>query len=511
MENPFRTAGKENTELSPCTLVIFGATGDLTHRKLFPALYNLAIDGLLPTHFSTIGVARRELSDSDFRSDIAGSIKKFSRRKNVEPSIWNDLEKHTYYVECPFDSPEHYLDLKKKIEELEAQSGMHGNRMFYLATSPDYFEVISKNLASVGLLDQDDRQKSRVVVEKPFGHDLDSARELNSALLKCMKEEQIFRIDHYLGKETVQNLLVFRFSNGFFEPIWNHKYIHHVEISVCESIGVGGRAGYFDTSGILRDIVQNHALQLLCLVGLEPPVAFEADAVRDEKVKVLRSIRRIPLDKVSSQVVRGRYQSGSVDGKPVVGYLGEQDVDPNSTTETYVAMQFLIDNWRWAGVPFFIRAGKRLAKRVTEISVHFKEVPHLLFKDLDSKSWKSNVLSFRIQPDEGISFKISAKPPGPKVAIQSVNMDFSYGTSFGVEPPEAYERLLLDAMKGDATLFTRNDEIEQAWDLLENVFKSWSGEGTQPPPVYGYESGSWGPPAADELLQKYIKKSWRRI
>jgi len=249
----------------------------------------------------------------------------------------------------------------------------------------------------------------------------------------------------------------------------------------------------------------------LCLVGLEPPVAFEADAVRDEKVKVLRSIRRIPLDKVSSQVVRGRYQSGSVDGKPVVGYLGEQDVDPNSTTETYVAMQFLIDNWRWAGVPFFIRAGKRLAKRVTEISVHFKEVPHLLFKDLDSKSWKSNVLSFRIQPDEGISFKISAKPPGPKVAIQSVNMDFSYGTSFGVEPPEAYERLLLDAMKGDATLFTRNDEIEQAWDLLENVFKSWSGEGTQPPPVYGYESGSWGPPAADELLQKYIKKSWRRI
>lgn len=511
MDNPFKLNLSESTEVSPCTVVIFGATGDLTHRKLVPALYNLAIDGLLPANFSTIGVARRPLSDAEFRKDLTESITKFSRRKNVDPSIWKDLAEHTYYVECPFDSPEHYLGLKKKIEELEAQSGIAGNRLFYLATSPEYFEVISRNLASSGLLEQSNKQKARVIVEKPFGHNLKSARELNDSLLSCMKEEQIFRIDHYLGKETVQNLLVFRFSNGFFEPIWNHKYIHHVEISVCESIGVGSRAGYFDTSGILRDIVQNHALQLLCLVGLEPPVAFEADAVRDEKVKVLKSIRRIPLDKVSSHVVRARYQSGSVDGENVVGYLGEKGVNPNSTTETYVAMQFLIDNWRWAGVPFFIRAGKRLAKRVTEISIHFKEVPHLLFKDQENKGWKSNVLSFRIQPDEGITFKISAKPPGPRASVQSVNMDFSYGNSFGVEAPEAYERLLLDAMKGDATLFTRNDEIEQAWDLLENVFNAWNGVGTTPPPVFGYEAGSWGPQSAEELLQKYIKNTWRRI
>ena len=511
MDNPFKANVSDGSQLAPCTVVIFGASGDLTHRKLVPAIYNLAIDGLLPAHFSTIGVARKEFSDEAFRKDLGTSIKKFSRRKNADATVWNELEKHTYYVQCPFDSKEHYLNLKKRIEELEQQSGSPGNRLFYLATSPDYFETISHNLAASGLLDQNEKQKARVIVEKPFGHDLKSAKELNTSLLTCMKEEQIFRIDHYLGKETVQNLLVFRFSNGFFEPIWNQKYISHVEISVCESIGVGSRAGYFDSSGIMRDIVQNHALQLLCLVALEPPVAFEADAVRDEKVKVLKSIRRIPIDKVASQVVRARYQSGAVDGEEVVGYLGEKGVDPNSTTDTYVAMRFLIDNWRWAGVPFFVRAGKRVAKRVTEISVHFKEVPHLLFKDEVNKDWKSNVLSFRIQPDEGITFKISAKPPGPKAAVQAVNMDFSYGSSFGVEAPEAYERLLLDAMKGDATLFTRNDEIEQAWELLENVFKAWRGEGVQAPPVFGYEAGSWGPKASDELVQKYIPNGWRRI
>jgi glucose-6-phosphate 1-dehydrogenase len=512
MQNPFRASKTEAEGAAPCIIVIFGATGDLTHRKLVPALYNLAVDGLLPTHFSTIGVARREIPDQTFRDGLLADIKKFSRRKEVNDTIWDELSNHTFYVQCPFDDLESYSKLRNKIESIEKESSTRANRLFYLATAPEYFDVISKNLAASGLLQEDEKFKARVIVEKPFGHNLESARELNNSLLASMREDQIFRIDHYLGKETVQNLLVFRFSNGFFEPIWNHKYIDHIEISVCESIGVGSRAGYFDSSGIMRDIVQNHALQLLCLVGLEPPVAFEADAVRDEKVKVLKSVRRIPQDKVSSQIIRARYQSGAVDGEEVPGYLAENGVDPASTTETYVAMQLAIDNWRWAGVPFFIRAGKRLAKRVTEISIHFKEVPHLLFRDHDTRNWTSNVLSFRIQPDEGITFKISAKPPGPKVQVQSVNMDFSYGSSFGVEAPEAYERLLLDAMKGDATLFTRNDEIEQAWDLLENIFASWNGSGgIQPPPVYGYEAGSWGPAAADELLVKSISRPWRRL
>ncbi len=508
MSNPFRTSSSDTSRLSPSIVIIFGATGDLTHRKLVPAIYNLGVDGLLPANFSTIGVARRDVSDVSFREGLTESVKSFSRRKEINQNVWKELVEHTHYVQCPFDDAEAYNGLKAKIEALQARSGMNSNLLFYLATSPDYFEIISANLSKVGLLEESDNKKARVVVEKPFGHDLESAKVLNKALLKSMREDQIFRIDHYLGKETVQNLLVFRFSNGLFEPIWNHKYIDHVEISVCESIGVGSRAGYFDTSGILRDIVQNHALQLLCLVGLEPPVAFEADAVRDEKVKVLKSIRRIPLDKVSGKVVRARYQNGAVDGKEVIGYLGEKGVADDSTTETYVALQFEIDNWRWAGVPFYIRAGKRLAKRVTEISIHFKEVPHLLFRDQDINNINSNVLSFRIQPDEGITFKISAKPPGPRVQVQSVNMDFSYGTSFGVEPPEAYERLLLDAMRGDATLFTRNDEIEQAWDLLENVFKAWRGDGVKAPPVFGYEAGSWGPASGDELIPK---AGWRRL
>ncbi len=512
MSNPFRSSQKETQSAAPCIVVIFGATGDLTHRKLVPALYNLAVDGLLPTHFTTIGVARRNIPEKEFRETLLSDIKKFSRRKEINDTIWDELSNHTFYVQCPFDDPESYKKLKNKLDSIQKESNTKANKLFYLATAPEYFDVISKNLAAAGLLEETHESKARVIVEKPFGHDLQSAKELNDSLLNSMREDQIFRIDHYLGKETVQNILVFRFSNGFFEPIWNHKYIDHIEISVCESIGVGSRAGYFDSSGIMRDIIQNHALQLLCLVALEPPVAFEANAVRDEKVKVLKSIRRIPPERVSSRVIRARYQSGAIDGEEVPGYLAEQGVDPSSSTETYVAMQLAIDNWRWAGVPFFIRSGKRLAKRVTEISIHFKDVPHLLFRDHDTRNWSSNVLSFRIQPDEGITFKISAKPPGPKVQVQSVNMDFSYGSSFGVETPEAYERLLLDAMRGDATLFTRNDEIEQAWDLLENIFAAWRGTGNvQPPPVYGYEAGSWGPSAADELLIKSVSHPWRRL
>ena len=512
MANPFRLGSDDSLRIEPCVVVIFGSTGDLTHRKLVPAIYNLGVDGLLPANFSLIGFARRELSESSFREDLKNSVAKFSRRKPLNEGVWQEFSEHSYYVSSAFDDPAGYEALKGRLEQIDAQAGVQCNRIFYLATAPNYFETIARQLKSAGLLELargQNRATSRVIVEKPFGRDVASAQALNSALLECMAEEQIFRIDHYLGKETVQNLLVFRFSNGIFEPIWNHKYIDHVEISVCENLGVGGRAGYFDESGIMRDIVQNHAFQLLCLVALEPPVAFEADAVRDEKVKVLRSIRRIAAEEVRNKVIRGRYQNGSIDGEPVIGYLAEDGVHEDSTTETYVALELSIDNWRWAGVPFYIRAGKRLPKRVTEISIHFRQVPYLLFKNEAVRSLKPNILSFQIQPDEGISFKISSKPPGPKVKVQTVNMDFSYGTSFGVEAPEAYERLLLDGMRGDATLFTRNDEIEEAWDLLEAVFGAWSSK--TPPPVFGYEAGTWGPGAADELLVKRLKQGWRRL
>ena len=515
MSNPFRSGIEDSLQVEPCVLVIFGCTGDLTKRKLVPALYNLGVDALLPANFSLIGFARRDIGDEGFRESIRSSIESFSRRKPIKEEVLAEFSEHSYYIPGSFDNTEAYVALKEKLDSLDKEAGIKYNRVFYLATSPSFFETIANELKSAGLLEREAdgsaAPRSRVIVEKPFGHDLSSARELNISMLKCMDEDQIYRIDHYLGKETVQNILVFRFSNGIFEPIWNHKYIDHVEISVCESIGVGTRAGYFDESGILRDIVQNHLFQLLCLVALEPPTAFRADAVRDEKVKVLRSIRRLEESDVHEKVKRARYLEGSVGGETVRGYLGEDGVAQDSTTETYVSMELAIDNWRWAGVPFYVRAGKRLAKRVTEISIHFKHVPHLLFKDEDVRSISQNILSFQIQPDEGISVKISSKPPGPKVKVQTVNMDFSYGNSFGVEPPEAYERLLLDGMRGDATLFTRSDEIEEAWDLLESVFAAWSKENKDAPPVFGYEAGSWGPQESDQLLIEKLGKGWRRL
>lgn len=518
MANPFRSASDRQLTIEPCVVIIFGASGDLTHRKLVPALYNLGVDGLLPAHFFMVGVARREFTNESFREDLKKSVAEFSRRKPLNETIWKDFAENSFYHTAPFDQLEGYQRLGQLLDSIDQRAGTACNRVFYLATSPEYFETIGRNLAAAGLLDQGKKagsdvraRNARVVVEKPFGHDLESARALNAHLLECMSEDQIYRIDHYLGKETVQNLLVFRFANGIFEPIWNHKYIDHVEISVCESIGVGGRAGYFDKAGIMRDIVQNHALQLLCLVALEPPVAFEADPVRDEKVKVLRSIRRLAPEEVASKSIRARYLSGSVEGKEVIGYLGEKGVSPDSTTDTYVALEFSIDNWRWAGVPFFLRAGKRLPKRVTEISVHFRNVPHRLFAAEGVNQVVPNILSFQIQPDEGIALKISSKPPGPQVRVQTVNMDFSYGSSFGVEAPEAYERLLLDAMRGDATLFTRDDEIEEAWDVISPVLDSWEGRAGRTPPVFGYEAGTWGPAAADELLVKSIGRGWRRL
>jgi glucose-6-phosphate 1-dehydrogenase len=517
MTNPFRLGNEDSLRVDPCVVVIFGATGDLTHRKLVPALYNLGVDGLLPANFHLVSFARREYSDEAFRDILKKSVSEHSRRKPLDEAVWSEFAGHSRYVSSDFDNPAGYQHLKEVLDGIDTETGRSCNRVFYFSTAPEYFEVIAQQLSGAGLLEEPRDaagrkiRRARIIVEKPFGHDLESARKLNQSLLNEMDEDQIYRIDHYLGKETVQNLLVFRFANGIFEPVWNHKYIDHVEISVCETLGVGSRAGYFDHAGILRDIVQNHVFQLLCLVALEPPVAFEADAVRDEKVKVLRSVRRFSMNDVSKQVVRGRYQTGSIGGEKVPGYLAEPGVAADSTTDTYVAMELAIDNWRWAGVPFYLRAGKRLPKRVTDISIHFKSVPHLLFRDQDVRSISSNILSFQIQPDEGISFKISSKPPGPRVRVQTVNMNFSYGTSFGVSAPEAYERLLLDGMRGDATLFTRDDEIEQAWEILDSTLKAWAKDNTSPPAVYGYEAGTWGPDAADELIKRKVKTGWRRL
>ena len=505
-----KTANKQQLE-NPTVVVIFGASGDLTTRKLYPALYNLLVDQMLPEEFFIIGAARRDLPSDKFSSDLGDALKKFSRRKEINPEAAAKIKERTKYVSFSFDDENGYLKLKNELDAIDKSVGKTCTRLFYLATAPEYFEIISKHLKSSGLLDKQSTNFPRVVIEKPFGNDLLSAKKLNQELLTYMSEDQIYRIDHYLGKETVQNLLVFRFANGIFEPIWNRNFISHVEISVCESIGVENRAGYFDKAGILRDIVQNHALQLLTLIALEPPVAFDADSVRDEKVKVLRSIRRYSREDIGSKVIRARYLSGNIAGKPVVGYLGEQGVDQESTTETYACMEINIDNWRWAGVPFFLRSGKRLAKRATELSVYFKHVPHKLIQNENTKIVNQNVLSFQIQPDEGIALKINSKQPGTQVRMQSVNMDFSYGTSFGGQAPEAYERLLLDAMRGDPTLFTRDDEIEEAWAICQPIIDAWSSNEKNSPPVYGYEAGSWGPKMADEMLIKKIGRGWRRL
>jgi glucose-6-phosphate 1-dehydrogenase len=507
--NPFRIGADDAIAVPPTVVVIFGATGDLTRRKLVPALYNLSIDGLLPGHFHVVGFARRPYSDENFRDELAGPVAEFSRSA-FERTHWDSFAGQCFYVQGGFDDAQGYINLREKLDELDSRDGRKCTRLFYFATAPRYFETIAGQLCQAGLMDQSDAPR-RIVIEKPFGRDLSSAKELNRSLLGCMDESQIFRIDHYLGKETVQNLLVFRFGNGIFEPIWNRRYIDHIEISVCESVGVGSRAGYFEKSGILRDIVQNHMLQLLCLVALEPPARFDADGIRDEKVKVLRSVRRMNAEEVAQRTVRAQYARGYVAGAEVPGYLAEEGVASDSQTETLAALELYIDTWRWAGVPFFLRAGKRLAKRVTDISIAFKQVPHALFANQDIKDIPSNILSFQIQPDEGISLSMVSKPPGPKFAVRPVKMDFSYGLSFSDQAPEAYERLLLDGMRGDPTLFTRNDEIEEAWTLIDPIIQTWQQGVSSRPDMHEYEAGGWGPEAADQLVERRVGTIWRRL
>ncbi len=505
--NPFVDSEFRVSRPKPTTIVIFGATGDLTKRKLIPALANLFIDDYLPEDVSIIGVSRSPLSDQEFRERLKASATQFSRRE-IKADLWNLFAQRITYHPLQFDNPEDFAALKRKIEATSPHPDT--NYIFYLATAPEFFGSISASLKAANLIEAlGSPRKTVVVFEKPFGHDLVSARSLNQSLRLNLAEEQIYRIDHYLGKETVQNILVFRFANGIFEPLWNHKYIDHIQISVCEEIGVGSRAGYFDQSGIVRDIVQNHLFQMLALLCIEPPISLNnPESIRDEKVKVLKSLRRLSPEQVATKTVRAQYTGGFVNGSPAEGYLSEQGVSPGSSTETYAAMALEIDNWRWAGVPIYIRAGKRLPRRITELTIHFRNVPHSLFRGKNSLTIEQNILTIQVQPQEGIQLRINSKPPGPRVDVRPVDMDFRYNQSFGIPSPEAYERLLLDAMKGDPTLFTRDDEIEEAWDFLEPVFKAWSG--IDAPPLYTYEAGSWGPQAAAALLRLGGHR-WRRL
>jgi len=509
--NPLRQGLRATRTVQPCTLVIFGATGDLTHRKLLPALYNLAIEQPLPPQFTVVGVARRPFTDEQFRQQALDSINTFSRRRPVNQSVWETFSKGLFYLQSQFDDAVGYERLGQLLDRLDQERGTQGNRIFYLATPPSFYGDIGALLSTSGVARRGAASGSggwsRIVVEKPFGHDLASARALNEQLNKGFSERQIYRIDHYLGKETVQNIMVLRFGNGIFEPIWNRRYIDHVQITVAESIGIEGRADYYEQAGAIRDMVQNHMMQVLTLTAMEPPVTFEADSVRDEKVKVLRAIPPLMEAEISSDTVRGQYGPGLVGGEQVPGYCEEPGIAPQSQTETFVAAKLLIENWRWAGVPFYLRTGKRLTKRVTEVAIQFKRPPYLLFQGAAAAQMQPNVLSMRIQPNEGITLQVSAKVPGQEMRLRTVNMDFLYGSSFGVEPPEAYERLLLDAMLGDSTLFTRIDETELAWNLVDTIVRDWKVSGT---PLAQYEPGTWGPKEADTLIER-DGRTWRRL
>ena len=505
--NPLREGIVTRSAPDPCTVVIFGATGDLTHRKLIPALYNIAADGELPPQVAVVGTARREKTDEGFRTELGEAVRKFSRQ-TVRDDLWDGFAQSLYYQTTDFGDPEGFQRLRTRLEEIDQERGTGGNRLFYLAVAPSQFEPILKNLKAAGLHKPPEGAWARVIVEKPFGTDLASARHLNEMVSAAFPEKDTYRIDHFLGKETAQNILVLRFANAIFEPLWNTRYIDHVQITAAETLGVEGRAGYYEGAGALRDMVQNHLLQLLCLVAMEPPTDLSADSVRDEKVRVVRSLRHYSGEAVAANVVRGQYAAGAIAGKQVPAYRAEANVNPESTTETFVALRLLIDNWRWGDVPIYMRVGKRLPKSGTEISVHFKKAPSVLFNK-ESQALDQNVLVIRIQPDEGISLRMQAKMPGTSLRIEPVKMDFHYGTSFGKASPEAYERLLLDAMSGDATLFARRDEVEQAWAFIDAIEDAWSAAESAPP-LCQHPAGSWGPDEADALLAR-DGRTWRRL
>ena len=472
VENPLREGLRLERIPDPGAFVLFGATGDLAHRKVIPALYQLWRTNLLPHDFHIVCVGRRDYDDDSFRADIRASLDEHSRTKPVEDDTWSTLAQRIVYHRGDFADNGLYDSLSERLDRLDHDEGTRGNRLYYLATQPSAFPEIITQLGRCGLdHERHDGGWRRVVIEKPFGHDLESAIRLNREVGKVFRESQVYRIDHYLGKETVRNLLVFRFGNGIVEPIWNRRHIDHVQITVAEAIGVEDRGAFYEETGASRDFLQNHLLQLLALVAMEPPATFDADALRDEKVKVLRAISELTPEQVRTDVVRGQYGPGWVQGQAVAGYRGESEVDRESETETYVAARLTIDDWRWSGVPMYLRTGKRLPKRATEIAIQFKEVPHRLFRD-SATDPEPNLLAMRIQPDEGIMLRFGAKIPGLGIDIRNVTMDFTYGSAFSVDSPDAYETLILDALLGDASLFTRADEVEEAWSIVDPIVEA---------------------------------------
>src|SRR2546421_2530089 len=495
MENDLRSM-PTNT---PCIMVIFGAAGDLTKRKLIPALYNLKKGDLLSDNLAVIGVARAELNDEEFRQRLRDDMKDFATDK-VDEKVWKWLEERLYYFSGNFTDDQTFTRLRELLEKTDQERQAEGNYFFYLATAPEYFAPVVEKLGAVDLTREEDSHWRRVVIEKPFGRDLESAKKLNQEIKQVLNEDQIYRIDHYLGKETVQNILVFRFGNGIFEPIWNRRYIECVQITAAERVGVGQRGGYYEQAGALRDMVPNHLLQLVTLTAMEPPVSFKANAVRDEQAKVLHAVQCPSPEEAARRIVRGQYDAGMIDGESVPAYRKEPNVAPDSSVETFVALKVLIDNWRWSDVPFYLRTGKRLAARDTEIAIKFKRAPFMLFRDSPVDRLSSNRLVLHIQPDEGISLRFGAKEPGPILKIGAVDMDFDYEDYFGDVPSTGYERLLHDCMMGDATLFQRADQVEAGWSVVAPIQEAWY---SQPPRAFpNYKAGTWGPEEADQLLKR---------
>ena len=507
--NPLRHGWRISRSPEPGCMVIFGGSGDLTRRKLIPALYRLYQKRMIPAGFTIIGLARSPMSDGQYR-DMLRSWVEQDAETPADSEIWDTFAQGIFYMPADYRDPAMYGALKSLLAEKDQTRRTGGNRIYYLATAPADYPVIIRDLGSngMGMERTGGTGWIRTIIEKPFGRDLESSRELNRVVRSVFEEEQVYRIDHYLGKETVQNILVFRFANGIFEPIWNRRYVDHVQITAAENIGIGTRGGYYEQAGALRDMVQNHVLQLLALVAMEPPPDFSPDAVRSEKAKVLRSIRPFTPEDVRRFSVRAQYSGGFIGGKEAPGYLEETGISPESRTETYAALRLSIDNWRWANVPFFVRTGKNLSKRVTEIALVFQRTPHFIFRQAPTAQVESNVLAFRIQPDEGITLKIIAKLPGQAAEMRPVNMDFRYGSTFGPHLADAYERLLLDCMTGDPTLFNRIDSVESAWSLMQPILDTWAEDRSSPIPRY--PSGSWGPAEAEGLPGRE-NRSWRLL